>query len=400
MMTANFLLSLPPAYLFGLGLAAASGAYLLLALWRVAMSRFDTALPRAASPSFLPPVTVLKPLCGAEPRLYECLRSFCEQDYPDMQIVFGVGDSGDGAIPVVKRLIAEFPGRDLALVIDGGVHGSNLKVGNLVNMARLAKHDIIAVSDSDILVARDCLAQFVTPFADPSTGAVTCLYKAAPASGLASKLGALFINDWFLASAMVDADMREVAYCFGPLSAVRRAALEAIGGFTRLASQLADDFMMGNLVAASGYKVRLSHVVPSTVVAENFSSLFWHELRWARTVKAVRPFDHFLSVIMEPLPLLAALLLPYPFLGGWAVLAAIVMLRMALHCLLHARFSFTYSACPWLLPLREGLCFAVWVASYLGSDVHWRHRRFVIGSGGELIPQAVRVQSAITVVGL
>jgi len=398
-MTANILLSLPPTYLFGLFLAAGSAAYLLLALWRVAMSRFETA-PASATPPFLPPVTVLKPLCGMEPRLYECLRSFCEQDYPDMQIVFGIGDSGDGAIPVVKRLIAEFPGRDLALVIDGGAHGSNLKVGNLVNMARLAKHDIIAVSDSDILVARDCLAQFVTPFAEASTGAVTCLYKAAPSSGLASKLGALFINDWFLASAMVNAGMRDVTYCFGPLSAVRRDALEAIGGFNRLASQLADDFMMGNLIAASGYKVRLSHVVPSTVVAENFRSLFWHELRWARTVKAVRPFDHFLSVVMEPLPLLAALLLPYPLLGGWAVLAAVVMLRMALHCLLHARFRFDYFICPWLLPLREGLCFAVWVASYLGSNIRWRHRHFAIGSDGELIPLPMPATSAASGVGL
>lgn len=393
-MTANILLSLPLAYLLGLFLAAGSAAYLLLAMWRVATSRFETAPEQPSAPAFLPPVTVLKPLCGAEPRLYECLRSFCEQDYPELQIVFGVGDSGDGAIPVVKRLIAEFPGRDLALVIDGGVHGSNLKVGNLVNMARLAKHDIIAVSDSDILVTRDCLARFVTPFADASIGAVTCLYKAAPSSGLASKLGALFINDWFLPSAMVDAGMRDVTYCFGPLSAVRRDALESIGGFTRLASQLADDFMMGHLIAASGYKVRLSHVVPSTVVAENFRSLFWHELRWARTVKTVKPGEYFLSVMMEPLPVVAALLLPYPFLGGWAVLAAVVMLRVALHCLLDARFRFDYPICPWLLPLREGMCFAVWVASYLGSDIRWRHRRFSIGSDGELIRLPMPAQPA------
>ncbi len=198
-------------------------------------------------------------------------------------------------------------------------------------------------------------------------------------------MGALFINDWFLASAMVDAGMRDVSYCFGPLSAVRRDALESIGGFARLASQLADDFMMGRLIAASGYKVRLSHVVPSTVVAENFRSLYWHELRWARTVKAVRPIDHFLSVVMEPLPVLAALLLPYPLLGGWAVLAAVVTLRMALHCLLHARFRLDYFVCPWLLPLREGLCFAVWVASYLGSDIRWRHRQFIIGMSGRLV---------------
>src|SRR5271170_4280785 len=141
---------LPPGYLLGLGLAAASAAFLILALWRAATSRFDTVLtqPYGAAPVFRP-VTVLKPLCGKEPRLYECLRSFCEQDYPDMQIVFGVGNSEDDAIAVVEQLIAEFPGRDLALMVNGGMHGSNLKVGNLINMAHLAKHDIIVVSDSD-----------------------------------------------------------------------------------------------------------------------------------------------------------------------------------------------------------------------------------------------------------
>jgi len=395
-------LLLPPGYLLGLGLAAASAAFLILALWRAATSRFDSILTQPHDPAaaFRPPVTVLKPLCGKEPRLYECLRSFCEQDYPDMQIVFGVGDSGDGAIAVVEQLIAEFSGRDLTLVINGGTHGSNLKVGNLINMARLAKHDIIVVSDSDTLVARDCLAQIVTPFAEAATGAVTCLYKAAPAAGLASKLGALFINDWFLSSAVVDARMRDVAYCFGPLSAVRRGALDAIGGFAALGSQLADDFMMGRLIAAAGYKVRLSHVVPSTVVAENFRSLFWHELRWARTVKAVKPGEHFLSAVMEPLPLLAALLLPYPQLGGWAILGTVIMLRVALHYLLHARFRFDYPACPWLLPFRECLCFAVWAASFLGSNIRWRHRRFAIGSGGELIPLPMPVPSAATGVGL
>jgi len=395
-------LLLPPGYLLGLGLAVASATFLILALWRVATSHFDTLpiQPHGAATDFRPPVTVLKPLCGREPRLYECLRSFCEQDYPDMQIVFGVGDSEDDAIPVVERLIAEFPGRDLALVVDGGMHGSNFKVGNLVNMARLAKHDIVVVSDSDTLVAHDCLAQVVMPFADDATGAVTCLYKAAPAAGLASKLGALFINDWFLSSAVVDARMRDVAYCFGPLSAVRRTALDAIGGFAALSSQLADDFMMGRLIAAAGYKVRLSHVVPSTIVSENFRSLFWHELRWARTVKAVKPGEHFLSVVMEPLPLLAALLLPYPRLGGWAILGAVIMLRVALHYLLRARFRFDYPACPWLLPLRECLCFAVWAAGFLGSNIRWRHRRFAIGSGGELIPLPMPVPSAATGIGL
>src|SRR5579862_2835845 len=233
--------SLPFFYVLGCLVAAASGSYLLLAIWRV--SRFRVAPPHPLR--WTPGVTILKPICGAEPRLYECLRSFCTLHYAPLQIIFGVGDPADPAIAVVERLIKEFPARDLSLVVDNTVHGTNLKVSNLINMYRSARHDVIIVSDSDTEVARDSLAALVAPLGNGVVGAVTCLYKGVPAKGLASTLGALFINDWFLASAVVDAGMRDVAYCFGPVTAVRRDALEAIGGFGTLSFHLADDFMLG-----------------------------------------------------------------------------------------------------------------------------------------------------------
>lgn len=368
----------------GLVLAAASASYLLLAIARVvAFQRPSVAAPSARA------VTILKPVCGPEPRLYECLRSFCRLDHAPLQIVFGVGDHADPAIAVVKRLIAEFPALDLSLVIDSAVHGPNLKVSNLINMSRRAKHDIVIVSDSDTEVARDCLAAVLAPFADASVGAVTCLYKAAPAPGLASALGALAVNDWSLASAVVDAGMRDVAYCFGPVTAVRREALEAMGGFGRLAFHLADDFMLGRLVAAAGYKVRLAAYVPEIVVAEDFASLLRHELRWSRTVRTVRPREHFMSVAMEPLPLLIATLLPFPHHGGWWALGAVVALRVILHFVVRWRFGMATPARPWLLPFRECLSFAIWLASYRSSHVSWRERDFVIASGGILEPRVL-----------
>ena len=287
--------------------------------------------------------------------------------------------------------MSEFPARDLILTIDAHIQGENLKVSNLVNMARFAKHDVIIVSDSDTRVGRDCLAWVVAPLADARTGAVTCLYKAAPTPGLASRLGALFIDDWFLSSAVVDARMREVTYCFGPVSAVRRDALDAIGGFPRLASHLADDFMMGRLIAAAGYRIELADVIVETVVAETWHSLFAHELRWARTVKAVKPGEHFMSGITEPLPLIALLLFNHGALG-WSAIGAVMALRLALHYALRARFA-VVPPCPWLVPLRECLCFAVWVASFAGSNVRWRNRDFVIDAGGRLIPLASRYAS-------
>lgn len=371
----------------GLILAAASTGYLLVAIAGVARFRRSHALETPPSLA----VTILKPVCGAEPRLYECLKSFCALNYAPLQIVFGVGDHEDPAIPVVRRLIEEFPSLDLSLVIDSAIHGTNLKVGNLINMYRSAKHEIVIVSDSDTEVAPDCLKSVLAPFADEAVGAVTCLYKAAPSRNLASDFGALFVNDWFLASAVVDAGMREAAYCFGPVTAIRRQALEAMGGFGMLAFHLADDFMLGRLVAAAGYKVRLADYVPDIVVDESFPSLLRHELRWARTVRTVKPGEHFMSGVMEPLPLLLLLLLPFPH-WGWPVLGGVMALRIILHFLVRRRFGITSPARPWLLPLRECLCFGIWLASYRSSHVSWRERDFVIAPGGRLEPRAAAGQ--------
>lgn len=376
----------------GLAMAAASASYLLLAIARVATFRRPAV---ASAASTLPPaVTILKPVCGAEPRLYECLRSFCLLDHAPLQIVFGVGDRADPAIAVVKRLIAEFPALDLSLVVDSAVHGTNLKVSNLINMSRSVKHEVVIVSDSDTEVEPDCLVAVLAPFSDSEVGAVTCLYKAAPAPGLASALGALAVNDWFLASAVVDAEMRDAAYCFGPVTALRREALAAMGGFGRLAFHLADDFMLGRLIAAAGYEVRLASYVPAIVVDENVASLLRHELRWARTVRTVKPGEHFMSMAMEPLPLLLATLAPFPQLGGWWAIGVVVALRVILHYLVRRRFAIAAPARPWLLPFRECLCFAIWLASYRSSHVSWRERDFVIAPGGILEPRDLPVAVA------
>ena len=162
-----------------------------------------------------------------------------------------------------------------------------------------------------------------------------------------------------------------------------------MGGFGALAFHLADDFMLGRMIAAAGYKVRLASYVPDIVVAETMSSLFHHELRWARTVRTVKPGEHFLSVFMEPLPVLLLLLAPFPDLGGWWVLLDVMLLRVLLDVVVRKRFGITTPPRLWLVPLRECLCFAIWLASYRSSRVSWRERDFVIASGGVLEPRCV-----------
>ena len=362
--------------------AVAALSYLLLACWRV--WRWRLPAPVESRP---PAITVLKPLCGDEPRLEEALRSFCRDAGTGVQIVFGARDPADPAVAVARRLIAEYPDRDLVLAVDPTRHGENAKVGNLFNMLRHARHELIAISDSDTLLAPGELARAAAPLADPAVGAVTCLYKAAPRQDWPSILGGMFIDDWFLTSAVVDAGMRPVSYCFGPLSIVRRDVLAAIGGFASLADHLADDFMLGRLIAGSGRRVLLAPVVAATVVAESWRSLLAHELRWARTVRAVKPGEHALSVVTHALPLtLLSLLSPWP--GAGLAIALPLALRFLLHGLMRRRFGHTGPGRYWLLPLRELLCFAVWGASLLGRDVVWRDRRFRIGRDGVLRPVA------------
>ncbi len=162
-----------------------------------------------------PPATLLKPLCGVEPETYECLRSFCDQNYSRFQIVFGVSSDSDPAVAVVRRLQKEFPHRDLQIVIDRRQHGNSRKVSNLINMMNLARHDFLILSDSDVRVSRDYLARVVAPLLDPGVGIVTCPYRGRPREGLWSLLGALFINEWFIPSVRVAALGGSRSFAFG-----------------------------------------------------------------------------------------------------------------------------------------------------------------------------------------
>src|SRR5258708_1540282 len=168
---------------------ACSLAYTAFAIARVARFR-----RRGEEQGFLPPVTIAKPLYGLEPSLYENLRSFCEQDYPEYEVIFAVRNQNDPAAAVVRQLLADCPGVSASLVVEPRALGTNLKVSNLIAIARSAKHDLLVVADSDMRVGKDYLRAVVAPFADPRVGAVTCPYVGRPLGSVPSKLGAMFIN--------------------------------------------------------------------------------------------------------------------------------------------------------------------------------------------------------------
>lgn len=330
------------------------------------------------------PVTILKPVCGLEPNLEENLRSFCNQRYACYQVIFGVSSAADSAIGIIQRLIEEFPHRDVSLVVNEHINGTNLKVSNLINMQPAIKHDILVIADSDMRVDELYLSQVIAPFEDIAVGAVTCLYKGAPLPGLPSVLGAMFINDWFAPSVLVALHLQSLNYCFGATMAVSKRALAEIGGFAALAYQLADDHMLGKLIAAKGYRVALCpYVVENMVYEANMQALWLHELRWSRTIRAMQPLGHAFSFLTNPVALSLLFILTAPAaVLGYCLLALSALLRVLLHYTMFKSFRIAGAPKPWLAPLRDVLCFAVWAASFFGRSVRWGNHDFSVQSGG------------------
>ena len=369
--------------LAGFALALASLAYMLFAMRCVA--RFQTAWQRPDGD--LPSVTLFKPLCGMDPGLLENLRTFCTQDYPLYQIILGVVSPDDPAITTVRQVMKEFPHLDISLVINNKVIGANLKVSNLANMHPLAKHDVFVISDSDMRAGENYLCSVVTPLLNKNVGAVTCLYQGIPATdSVASRLACLFINEWFLPSVLVARAIRGINFCLGATMVIRRGVLEQIGGFEQLASYLADDYMLGKLVSAQGYKVALAPYVIKNVIAEHsLKTLFIHELRWARTVRNVQPAGYALSFITYTIPvsLVYCVLTPTKVLGICMLITSIIV-RLVMHGVARRKLQSAGLSVPWLLPLRDLMCFMVWTTSFTGRNVSWRNNKFSIQSDGHM----------------
>lgn len=339
--------------------------------------------PAPAAAPYAPAVTILKPLHGEEPGLYENLRSFCAQEYPDFQVVFGVHHGGDPAVAVVHRLQQEFPQRDLQLVIDGRVLGANRKVGNLHNMLGSARHDVLVLSDADVRVEPGYLRDVVAPLADPGVGVVTCLYRGVPDGGVGSRLLAQWINEGFAPSVLVAQFLGPNTFCGGASLTLRRSDLDAVGGFAALADHLADDYLLGARTRGLGLRTVLSHRLVDTCVQEDsLASSYRHALRWSRTVRTVQPWGHAFSVLTLPLPL-AVLVAPWGC-WGWAALAAALALRCALHLAAQRQWRKVLPATDWTFLAVDFLGFAIWLHAGLGRQVRWRQEHFAVGADGRM----------------
>ena len=348
----------------------------VVAAGAVAVRRFAAQAPHPAS--HRPAITVLKPLCGYEPLLEEALASVCTQDYPVFQVVFGVQDPADPALKVVHRLRKRFPHVDIHVVVDPTLHGSNRKISNLINMMPYARYDALVSSDSDLHVAPDYLERIAAALDMPGTGLVTtvCL-GAATAPGLAARLGATGISHCFTPGALLSRLLGRED-CLGTTMALRRHTLLRVGGWHGLADHLADDNVLSQRVRELGLRTALARTVPRTGVPDASLRRLWqHELRWARTIRALTPLLFFTSALQYPLfwAMLACLLTAG---AGWAVglFAAAWVIRTAAARSTDAALRGSAGPEPgaphWLLPLRDALSIGELAASYMGGGVVWR----------------------------
>src|SRR5208282_1087248 len=369
-----------------------SCVYYFLCLWSAAAFLRErtrgkkTAGPPASAAQTLPPVSILKPLKGIDPEIYESFRSHCLQDYPEYEIIFGDSDPADPAVASVEQLQREFPDRVIRLVVCPEKLGANVKVSNLAQMLPSARYEFVIVNDSDIRVERDYLRRVTEPLGDPRVGMVTCLYRGSAAPTQGSRLESLGISTDFCAGVLVARQLEGgLHFGLGSTLAFRRADLERIGGFKPIVDFLADDYELGRRIAGLGLQVQLSDVIVDThLPAYDFLGFWSHQLRWARGVRDARSGGY--VGVVSTFGLMWALLCiaaSWPAPWSWTVFGAVVLLRVVVALAVGGSVLRDRQLLKnlWLLPVRDLTAVAVWIASFSGHTVTWRGDRFELKQG-------------------
>jgi len=368
--------------------AICSSAYYLLCLWSAAaflrQRRADSE--SSLSAQVLPPVSILKPLKGTDPEIYQSFRSHCLQDYPEYEIIFGVSDPNDPAVASVRQLQGEFPALSIRLIVCRKALGANIKVSNLAQMLAEARYQHLLVNDSDIRVETDYLRRVMAPLANPTVGMVTCLYRGVAANTIGSRIESLGISTDFCAGVLAARQLEGgLKFGLGSTMAFRRDDLEKIGGFESFADYLADDYELGRRIADLGLEVRLSDVVVETnLPAYRAAEFLSHQLRWARGVRDSRSGGYFGLVLTYGLLWSCALVAASRgALWTWVLAGITLFLRVAV-ALVVGKSVLRDRQLPqqlWLLPLRDLVAVGVWVASLAGHTVSWRGDRFKLKNG-------------------
>jgi len=364
-------------------LAAAPLVYYLVAI--IAAVRFFRGERARQLPEFAPPVSLLKPVHGVDFASRINFESFCRQNYPEYEILFCVNDMEDPAVPLLRQAIKDFPECSIRILSNAPKIGSNQKVNNLILLAREAKHEIIVQSDGDVRVSPDYLKNVVAEFADPAVGVVSCFYRGVAEKNFWAEVEAVGAASDFFAGALVANLPGEVTFALGASVATTKTWLAKIGGYEALADLLADDYEIGNRVHKAGGKVLLSREAVWTMYPAQTLKSFWeHQVRWARTVRLVRPASFFGLVVTHGLPwsVLAAVVAPSVWMSG-GYLCAYLVLRLLMAWVVGV-WGVGDEVLPrklWLVPVRDAIHFAVWLAGFASNRVTWGGVEYAIEGG-------------------
>jgi ceramide glucosyltransferase len=356
---------------------AGSLAYCVLTVWAVASWRRQKT-PLAAAHE---PVSVLKPLHGLEEGLEENLRSFFTQQYPDFELLFAVREEDDPALPVVRRLSAEFPSVAVRILVTGEPPWPNAKAWSLSAMTQEARHGLLVMSDSDIRAAPDLLRTAAAEFADGRLGVSTCPYRAVPGRGIWSTLEAIGMNTGFWAGVFTARLVeRGVRFAVGPTAVARRGVVAGIGGWAYLGEFLAEDFVLGREAAAKGHGVALSRqVVEHRIGTQSWRANLAHRLRWNRSTRRSRPAGYAGQLFTYPLPLAAGLCALAPDWWAWILPPALLLRAAAAYAVAWTALRDRLSIARWyLVPVEDMVSFLLWLAGFFGNTVVWRGRRYTI----------------------
>jgi ceramide glucosyltransferase len=368
-------------------LAAAPLAYYIAATF--AGWRFFRRERKRMLRNYTPPVSLLKPVHGVDFATYENYSSFCRQDYPDYEILFAVNDAADAAVPLIHRLIAEFPGRQIRLIVGAENLGANRKVNKLARLSREAQHEILVLTDGDVRVGPNYLREVVAPFVEESTGAVTSFYRGIAERNLGAELEAIGASSDFFAGVLMAEWTEGINFALGASIVTTKRWLAKIGGFEAITGMLADDYELGLRIAEAGGRVLLSREPVWTMYPAQSAKSFWdHQLRWARTVRLCRPLSYFGLIFTLGLPwaLLAALVAPAKGIAIGYLLAYLLLRHVMAWTVgvwgvgddvLRRKF--------WLVPLRDAIYSAVWFAGFASNRITWGGQEYTMRKG-QMVP--------------
>lgn len=328
-----------------------------------------------------PKVTVFKPLSGKEPLLFEALQSFCEQDYPDLQVIFGLHHAEDPALEVVKDLQNKYPNLNIDIVIDINIHGCNRKVSNLMNMFSSAKHEIFIISDSDIHApSKNYLKEMVAELQKPNIGMVTSLYSGLPSfESRVQHMASAHINYNFMPGVLLSRYLGRQD-CLGAAIAIKRDLLNKMGGFKSLVNYVADDAILGRMVKAQNLDIALApDIVKTTITEKDLFSLYEHELRWNRTTYTLEPVGFTFSFLQLPLfwATLAVLFNPLT-LASWAFFFLCWGFKACCCTLINKKLNYRSLRILSLLPYRDWFSALIMFNSFFGTKVTWRGQKMTI----------------------